>query len=277
VPAPQEGGLSKPAYQPPCPPRRNCFSQPCSDATTGRPHARPPSRVPQGGSKRQARRRALGWRDTETGRAGRSAGGEEPQAVQVVPAQGDQLDRQCEGEERGGGRELLCIPIKRTEVPTAEDQSDANARIFNYFLLAHILYSVCAIIAGIQRYRRVSCHHKQSWRPVRHTVKHAPERSTAVPVRVRVTSFIPILPAPVQQPGSAFCTLRLPLDISRPFSAARLHAARHFTVQSHYPDTTARPVIPIFRQRTPKQQSDQQRHEPAPYCDGKNQSSEIPC
>ena len=78
---------------------------------TGCPHARPPSRIPQGRGKHQARRRALGRRDTETGRAGRPAGGEEPQAVQVVPAQGDQLDRQCEG----GADESYCVyQIKRT-------------------------------------------------------------------------------------------------------------------------------------------------------------------
>ena len=52
--------------------------------------------------------------------------------------------------------ELKCRPQR--------NQSDANARIFNYFLFGSYLVQ-CAIVAGIQRYLRVSCHHKQSWRP----------------------------------------------------------------------------------------------------------------
>jgi hypothetical protein len=58
---------------------------------TGRTHPRPPSCLPQSRSQHKARRRALSRRDTETGCARRATGGEEPEAVQMVPAQGDQL------------------------------------------------------------------------------------------------------------------------------------------------------------------------------------------
>jgi len=61
------------------------------NTTTGRTYACPPSRLPQGRSKHQARRRALGRRDTAIGCFGWVARGEESQAEQVVSAQGDQL------------------------------------------------------------------------------------------------------------------------------------------------------------------------------------------
>lgn len=65
-----------------------------------------------------------------------------------------------------GGRELLCIPNQTNlKCRPQRIRSDANARIFNHFLFRLISCTVCAIIAGIQRYHRLSCHHKQSWRP----------------------------------------------------------------------------------------------------------------
>jgi hypothetical protein len=85
------------------------------------------------------------------------------------------------------------------------------------------LISCTAVYSGIVEYRVIISNRGAL---CAYTVKHAPERSTAVPVRERVTSFILILPVSSTQSGSAFCTLRLPLEIPRSFSAANLHAAR---------------------------------------------------
>ncbi len=125
-------------------------------------HTCPAGCVPQGRGKYKARRRALGRRDTETGCVGRAAGGEEPQGIEVVPAQGDQLEPshdKCKGAVQEEDNRVYCV-YQSNELSAKCSRVEGNANAMNFKLtsFALIYRTVCAMggsYSNIVEYRDI--------------------------------------------------------------------------------------------------------------------------